>query len=211
MQLSALAMRQRLQPMRLRNMARRPGQDRRFSLSPRDRRIVGWLAAAAVFIVIAVVVGILGGNADGTPVAPGASATAPASSAAPIRFGTALDATSGTVSAEAETNRFAPGDTFAYSVDAEGTVPAAVYVGVERTSGGAQEVVQSAAEEGLQDLPDGATTIAFTVPAALLVDVFGPGEYRMTIFIDPTAAPIAEGTFVLVDGASDSGAPSASP
>jgi hypothetical protein len=198
-------MRQRLQPMRLRSMARRPGEDRRFSLSPRDRRIAGWLAAAAVFIVIAVVVGILGGNADGTPVAPGTSATASASTAAPIRFGTAMDAASGMVSAEAETNRFAAGDTFAYSVEAEGTVPATVYVGVERTSGGAQEVVQSAAEAD-QDLPDGATAIAFAVPAANLLSDFGPGEYRMTIFTDPTAAPIAEGTFVLVEVA-----PSASP
>jgi hypothetical protein len=204
-------MRQRLQPMRLRSMARRPGEDRRFSLSPRDRRIAGWLAAAAVFIVIAVVVGILGGNADGTPVAPGTSATASASTAAPIRFGTAMDAASGMVSAEAETNRFAAGDTFAYSVEAEGTVPATVYVGVVRTGGGAQEVVQSAAE-AVQALPDGATVIAFAVPAANLLRDFGPGEYRMTIFTDPTAAPVAEGTFVLVEVApSSSVAPSASP
>jgi hypothetical protein len=192
-------------------MARRPGEDRRFSLSPRDRRIAGWLAAAAVFIVIAVVVGILGGNADGTPVAPGTSATASASTAAPIRFGTAVDAASGMVSAEAETNRFAAGDTFAYSVEAEGTVPATVYVGVVRTAGGAQEVVQSAAEAD-QGLPDGAIAIAFAVPAANLLRDFGPGEYRMTIFTDPTAAPIAEGTFVLVEVApSGSGTPSASP
>jgi hypothetical protein len=205
-------MRQRLQPMRLRSMARRPGEDRRFALSPRDRRIAGWLAAAAVFVVIAMAVGILGGNADGTPVAPGSSATASASAAATIRFGTALDAASAMVSAEAETNRFAAGDTFAYSVDAEAAVPAAVYVGVERTGGGAQEVVQSAAEAGFQDLPDGATAIAFTVPAVNLLREFGPGEYRMTIFTDPTAAPIAEGTFVLVEvPASGSGAPSASP
>jgi hypothetical protein len=205
-------MRQRLQPMRLRSMARRLGEDRRFALSPRDRRIAGWLAAAAVFIVIAVVVGILGGNADGTPVAPGTSATASASAAATVRFGTALDAASGMVSAEAETNRFAAGDTFAYSVEAEGTVPATVYVGVERTAGGAQEVVQSATEDGLQDVPDGAIAIAFTVPATNLLDAFGPGEYRMTIFTDPTAAPIAEGTFVLVEVApSGSVAPSASP
>ena len=204
-------MRQRLQPMRLRSMARRPGEDRRFSLSPRDRRIAGWLAAVAVFIVIAVVVGILGGNADGTPVAPGTSATASASTAAPIRFGTAMDAASGMVSAEAETNRFAAGDTFAYSVEAEGPVPATVYVGVVRTAGGAQEEVQSAAEAD-QGLPDGATAIAFAVPAANLLTDFGPGEYRMTIFTDPTAAPIAEGTFVLVEVApSSSVAPSASP
>jgi hypothetical protein len=122
-----------------------------------------------------------------------------------------MDAASGMVSAEAETNRFAAGDTFAYSVEAEGTVPATVYVGVERTSGGAQEVVQSAAEAD-QDLPDGATAIAFAVPAANLLRDFGPGEYRMTIFTDPTAAPIAEGTFVLVEVApSSSVAPSASP
>jgi hypothetical protein len=204
-------MRQRLQPMRLRSMARRPGEDRRFTLSPRDRRIAGWLAAAAVFVVVAAVVGILGGNADGTPVAPDTSATASASAGATIRFGTALDAVSGMVSAEAETNRFAAGDVFAYSVGAEGALPAAVYVGVERTGGGDPEVVQSAAEDGLQGLPDGATAIAFTVPASTLLAVFGPGEYRMTIYTDPTAAPIAEGTFVLVEVApSGSGAPSAS-
>jgi hypothetical protein len=198
--------------MPLRSMARRPGEDRRFTLSPRDRRIAGWLAAAAVVVIIAVVVGVLGGNADGSPVAPGTSATASAAASGSIRFGTALDATSGLVSSGAETNRFAAGDTFAYSVDPGAVVPATVYVGVERTSGGAQEVVQSAAEDGLQDLPEGASAIAFTVPAARLLEVFGPGEYRMTIYTDPTAAPIAEGTFVLVDVLpSGSTSPSAAP
>ena len=48
-------------------MARRPDGDDRFSLSPRARRIAGWLAALLLVLGIAAVVRFLGGNGDGTP------------------------------------------------------------------------------------------------------------------------------------------------
>ena len=180
-------------------MARRPdGGARRFTLSGRQRLIAGWLAAIAVFLLIAIVVRVLGGDGDGSPVVPSASASQAGSSAATITFGTVLDDTSGQVPEGARVNRFADGDTFAYSVPADGPVPATVYVGVERVGGGAAEIVQDAATAGEQLVPAGRPAIAFTVPAARLLGEFGPGEYLMRIHLDPTEDPVAEGSFVLV-------------
>ena len=179
-------------------MARRPGGESRFTLSRRQRLIAGWLAAIAVFLVIAIVVQFLGGDGDGSPVVPSPSASAGETAPTAISFGTSLDATSGEVPEGARGNRFADGDTFAYSVPAEGTVPSTVYVEVERVGGGAAGVVQDAATEGEQRVPAGRPAIAFTVSAARLLDVFGPGEYVMRIHLDPAADPIAEGAFVLV-------------
>ena len=207
-------MRQRLRPLRARAMARRPGADGSFSLGPRERRLVGWIVAIVLVIGIAVVVGLLGGNGDGTPIGPGQSASPSAGTVAPIAFGTALDEATGEVANDAQTDRFTSGDTFAYSMAAsEGrAVPSTVYVEVERTGGGTAEVVQSAARDGRQDVPAGRPTVAFTVPAADLLAVFGPGEYRMRIFADPEGDPLAEGSFTLVgDVAPASVSPSASP
>ena len=178
-------------------MARRPGEEGGFRVSLRDRRVIGWIAAGAVVIGIAVVVGLLGGNGDGAPVAPAASASPSGAVGEEITFGTALDGTTGQVAADARTSRFAAGDTFAYSIPPRKPVPGTVYVEVERTGGGPQEVVQPAAEEGVQTVPEGSSTVAFTVPASRLLEVFGPGEYRMRIYVDPTGAPLGEGTFEL--------------
>jgi hypothetical protein len=179
-------------------MARRPGEEGGFRLSLRDRRVVGWIVAAAVVIGVAVVVGLLGGNGDGTPVAPAASASPSGAVGEEITFGTALDSTTGEVAADARTTRFAAGDTFAYSIPPRGPLPGTVYVEVERIGGGPVEVVQPAAEDGMQTVPEGSPAVAFTVPAGRLLEVFGPGEYRMRIYADPTGAPLAGGTFVLV-------------
>ena len=205
-------MRERLRPFRRRTMARRPGEEGGFRLSPRDRRLLGWIAAAAVLVGIAIAVGVLGGNGDGAPVGATAS-TSPSAAAAggQIAFGTALDAATGEVAPDTRVARFAGGDTFAYSISPQGPLPGTVYVEVERIGGGPVEVVQSAAEEGMQPVPEGSPAVAFTVAASRLLEVFGPGEYRMRIFADPTAAPLAEGTFELVaDAPSGSAAPSAS-
>lgn len=206
-------MRQRLRPLRARAMARRPGEDGSFSLGPRERRLVGWIVAIVLVIGIAVVVGLLGGNGDGAPVAPDQSASPSAGAFPPIAFGTALDDTTGEVATDAQTDRFTSADTFAYSIRAsEGrAVPSTVYVEVERTGGGTAEVVQSATRDGRQDVPAGRPTVAFTVPAADLLAVFGPGEYRMRIFADPSGDPLAEGSFTLVDDVAPSASPSASP
>jgi hypothetical protein len=198
-------MRQRFRPLRERPMARRPGGEGRFALSSRQKLIAGWLAAIALVLVIALVVRFLGGDGDGTPVVPSPSASDGAAGPATIVFGTSLDATTGEIPEAARVNRFATGDTFAYAVPAGSEVPGTVYVGVERIAGGAVGGVQDAATEGAQTVPDGRPTIAFTVPAANLLEVFGPGEYVMRIHADPAAEPIAEGTFVLV------GEPVASP
>ena len=186
-------------------MARRPGGEGRFTLSRRQKLIAGWLAAIALILVIAIVVRFLGGDGDGSPVVPSPSASPTGAAPAAIAFGTSLDPTSGEVPEGARVNRFAAGDTFAYSVPAGGDVPSNVYVGVERVGGGVAGVVQDAASEGIQPVPAGRPAIGFTVPAANLLEVFGPGEYVMRIHLDPAADPIAEGSFVLV------GEPTASP
>jgi hypothetical protein len=205
-------MRQRFRPLRARVMARRPGEDGRFTLSPPERRILGWVAAVVIVIGIAIVVGVLGGNADGSPVDPDGSVAPSAASPLAIAFGTELDATTWQVAAGASTDRFIESDLFAYAVPPTATVPATVYVEVVRTSGGIEEVVQAASPDGDQPVPVGRPAIAFSVPATDLFTAFGPGEYRMRIYVDTAAEPLAEGTFTLVgDVAPPSVAPSSSP
>ena len=186
-------------------MARRPGGEGRFTLTRREKLIAGWLAAIAVIVVIAIALQVLGGDGTGSPVVPSSSASTATDDFAVITFGTALDEATGEVPASATVDRFADGDTFAYSVPPPGALPAVVYVEVERVGGGAVGIVQDAATEGDQDVPPGRATIAFTVPAARLLEVFGPGEYVMRMHLDPADEPIAEGRFVLV------GAPTESP
>lgn len=179
-------------------MARPPGGEGRFTLSRRQKLIAGWLAAVALFLAIALVVRFLGGDGDGSPVVPPPSAGDGETSLAAIVFGTSLDATTGEVPETARSTRFADGDTFAYSVPVAGAAPATVYVGVERLGGGPAGVVQDAATDGMQTVAPGRPAIAFTVPAANLLEVFGPGEYLMRVHLDPSDDPIAQGTFVLV-------------
>ena len=187
-------MRQRLRPFRDRAMARRPGDDDALPLSPRARRIGGWIAAALLIGGIALAFRILGGNGDGTVVDSSPSGST-GSSAQGITFGTALDPATGEVAADARTERFAEGDTFVYSVTPSGSVPPSVYVEVERTGGGTAEVVQEPVDG--QVLPNPAV-IAFTVPASVLLDAFGPGTYLMLIYADPAGDPLAEGSFELI-------------
>lgn len=181
--------------MRSRRMARRAGDEPRLELSPRAARVGGWLIALLLVVGVAVAVRILGGNADGSPVGPGTSASAPAGATAEITFGTELDPASGEVAEAARTERFAPGDTFAYSVSpGEGPVPDAVYVEVHRTSG---ETVQEPTHAPLSD----PAVIAFVLPADRLFAAFGPGEYRMLIRVALGEEPIAVGEFELAGDA----------
>lgn len=177
--------------MRSRRMARRAGDDPRLELSPRAARLGGWLIALLLVVGVAVAVRILGGNADGSPVGPGASASAPVGDAAEITFGTELDPATGEVAEAARTEQFAPGDTFAYSVSpGEGPVPDAVYVEVRRTDG---QPVQEPTQAPLSD----PAVIAFVLPADRLFAAFGPGEYRMLIRHALDEEPIARGEFEL--------------
>jgi hypothetical protein len=199
-------MRQRLRNFRERErpMARRPIDDARVSLSPRSRRLAGWLAAILLVVGIAVVLRVLGGNGDGAPIGAAPSGSASGTAAAEIAFGTALDPVSGQVADAARTDRFVAGDIFSYSVPPDGAVPAAVYVEVRRISGATEEIVQEPIDADA--LPD-PNVIAFRVPTEDLLAVFGPGTYLMLIYAEPTGEPIAEGTFELVS-ADPSAAPS---
>jgi hypothetical protein len=188
----ARQMGRRLRARADRPMARRPGE-RALHLSPGARRIAGWVAAIALVGGIALGVRIVGGSGDGSPNAGGSPS---ASSGAPgaITFGTALDQATGLVATPARTTRFAEGDSFAYSVS-DVAPPAQVYVEVERTGGGPVEIVQPPSVQTVQ--PD-SPAIAFSVPAAVLLDAFGPGEYRMRIYPgEGRGRAIAEGTFSL--------------
>jgi hypothetical protein len=187
-------MRQRFNPLRARSMARRPGEDGRLALSPRARLIGGWLAALLLVLGIAGAVRLLGGNGDGAGILPSPS-PAGGGQLHPIAFGTALDATR-LIPADAARSRFGREDTFAYAVpDAE---PASViYVEVRRVAGGPAEVVQEPVGE--QEIPGAPANIGFSVPAANLLDDFGPGTFQMLIYLDPELPAIAEGTFELVE------------
>jgi hypothetical protein len=178
-------------------MASRPSERRRLVLSPRARVIAGWLAAAAIIVIITIIVGILGGNADGVTPDARATQTPDAAPRLEIVFGTALDPANGEVAVDALTARFAEGDTFAYSVRPTTPPPQTVYVEVRRTDDADGEVVQAAADAA-QGLAPGVAIIAFAVPASNLFAVFGPGEYLMSIHLDPAVEPIAEGAFELV-------------
>lgn len=173
-------------------MARRPGE-RDITLSPRARRIAGWVAAVGLVIGIAIGVRLVGGTGDGSPNA-AATPSPDAADVPQITFGTALDPTTGLVATPARTSRFGADDAFAYSTTDVAPQPT-LFVEVERITADDAEVVQARAA---QTLPAGAVATAFEVPAAVLLDAFGPGEYRMRIYraaADPR--PAAEGTFVL--------------
>jgi hypothetical protein len=200
-------MRRRFRSIRARSMASRPdGDGPLLDLSPRAMRIAGWVVAFGLIAGIAVVVGLLGGDADSGPLGASPSASG-GTSATTIVFGTSIDEATGAVAESARTDRFTAGETFAYSVELTGTTPDPVFVEVRRTGGGAAEIVQ-AAVDGRQPL-EYAPALAFDVPADDLFEVFGPGEYLMLIYADPEAEPLAEGTFHLV-GPAESPPPNAS-
>lgn len=196
-------MRQRLRPLRARAMARRPDGEQRFSLSSRARWIVGWVVAAAIIAGIALFVGILGGNADGTAVVRTPTATADAGASQAIRFGTALDPATQEVAAEAATDRFVETDSFAYSFRPAEPPPTTVWVEVRRNADGAGEAVQEPAPHGLAE---DARVIAFEVPAANLFADFGSGPFQMRIYLEDGGPAVATGAFELV-----AAAPSPSP
>lgn len=175
-------------------MARPPGAEGRFNLSPRSRWIAGWVVAILLIGGIALAFNLAGGNADGTAVGPTPSPSAAAQQGG-ITFGTTLGPTRA-VAPGSTTTRFAAGDTFAYSVAAEGSPPPVVYVEVVTADGGPVQPV----EDGRQPVPPG-EAIGFSVPADDLLDVFGPGSYVMRIYAAPGTDPLAEGSFELVEAA----------
>jgi hypothetical protein len=177
-------------------MARQPGSGGRLRLSPRARQLAGWLAALVIVLGIAGAVRLLGESSDRGAVVPSPSSSS-GNALLPIAFGIELT-DERVVPVGARTTTFERGMTFAYAV--EGGEPAeVVYVEVERTAGGPLEVVQEPIDP--QEIPGAPALIGFTVPAANLLDAWGPGSYVMRIHLDPAGDPIAEGAFVLVEAA----------
>lgn len=194
-------MRRRLGLLRPRSMARRVGGNPpRIDLSPRARVVAGWLAALVLVIGVAFVVGRLGDQAGGSTTTAEATGSG-AGSPLPITFGRVLGA-GGQVDPASHTERFTAGDTFAYSIDAEPPPNRQVYVEVMRLAGGSGEPVQTPAP---QPVPEERTAVGFQVPAQVLLDAFGPGEYLMRIYARLAGTAIAEGRFTLVEDVAPSG------
>ena len=176
-------------------MARRPDADGGGIRSPQTRWIWGGIAVALLIGGAALASQLLGGNDDGTLLDPSPSGSA-ASGTTVITFGTALDPATNEVAADARSDRFSESDTFVYSVPVAGTVPEAVYVEVRL----AEDVSAAPVQDPVD--PQAVTTtnaISFSVPAAALLADFGAGQFRMLIYADPAAEPIAEGTFTLIE------------
>jgi hypothetical protein len=167
---------------------------------PRLRTALSWLAAAALIVVVAFVVALPGTDEGGTRATPSAAG---APTPLPIQFGTTLDAQTG--DAIGLTERFAPGDTFAYSVRPTGGLDTeTVHVEVLREAADGLSPVQTPAPHAV--LPESGV-IAFEVPADGLISAFGEGSFLMRIYLDPAEAPLAEGRFRLVAAPVESPAP----
>jgi hypothetical protein len=154
------------------------------------RSILGWLAAGAILVALAFVVGgpaaeqgVLGETATPSPAPP-----------LPIRFGHNLDPDSNR--AVQRTRRFRSGDSFAYSV----TLPARpgtedIFVEVARIDGDVRTVVQ---ERSLQHILPEPRTFAFRVRTDDLLEAWGAGNFEMQIFLQGRREPLAAGSFTLI-------------
>jgi hypothetical protein len=187
-------MRQRLLRRRERSMARRAAGGGRIDLSPRARMIGGWLVALLLVLGVAGAVRFFGESSEGALGGPDGSA-APGATPGAIVFGTLLTPER-QVPLDARATSFSRGDTFAYAVE-EAAPARRVYVEVGRTGGGAVETVQEPVEA--QRIPDAPGPIAFSVPAAALLDAWGPGTYLMRIRLAAGGPVIAEGQFTLAE------------
>jgi len=163
---------------------------------------VGWLAAAALLVALAFIVG--GPAAEQGLLGSRSSLTPSPSAALPIRFGLALDPDSNRVVRPVRAHR--AGQTFAYSVTlTQPPMVSSIFVEVERISG-TPRVVQ---ERSIQHITAGRRTFAFTVPTDDLLAAWGGGRFEMRIYLGQQSAPVAIGRFRLV--AAEPGGPSAAP
>jgi len=112
-----------------------------------------------------------------------------------IVFGTGLNPDTNV--AVNPTQRFRPGDPFAYSVTLP-SPPAVERVLVEITRFGTDgaEVVQAAAAQGILPQP---RTFAFQVRTDDLLAAWGAGDFEMRIFLAAGEEPVAVGRFTLLD------------
>lgn len=163
--------------------------------SPQKRWAWGLLAVALLIGGAVLAFQLLGGDDDGSPLDPSPPGSAGAGTAA-ITFGTARDPATNEVAADARTDQFSESDAFVYSVPVAGTVPEAVYVEV-RLAG---DLSAAPVQDPVRPQPVTTTNaISFSVTAAALLADFGAGQFRMLIYADPAAEPIAEGTFTLIE------------
>ncbi|HYN63645.1 MAG TPA: hypothetical protein VES36_03495 [Candidatus Limnocylindrales bacterium] len=151
---------------------------------------MGWLAAGALLVALAFVVGgpaAEQGVLGGTP-SPGQP------SPLPIRFGQGLDPD--TNRAIHRTRRFRSGDRFAYSVTmASAPSTADILVEISRLQDGRAKVVQP---KSVQHILPKVRTFAFAVRADDLLAAWGAGSYEMRIFIGDGDTPLAVGRFMLI-------------
>lgn len=160
------------------------------SAAPQTRTILSWAAAVLLLVALAFIVGRPGTETGVLSGTPSPSSTPPL----PIVFGTGLDAATNV--AIGPTDRFLPGDPFAYSVSLP-TAPGTdtILVEVTRVVAGVPTVVQ---EPSVQKIVPEAPTFAFQVLTDDLLAAWGPGDYEMRIFFAAGEPPFAVGTFTLV-------------
>lgn len=179
-------------------MARRRSHARRLqavvrsrAAAPGTRTALSWGAAALLVVALAFIVGRPGAEGGVLSGSPSPSPTP----LLPIIFGSGLDADTNV--AVEPTQRFRPGEPFAYSVTlaaAPGTET--ILVEVVRLEAGARTVVQ---EPSVQEILPEAPTFAFQVSTDDLLAAWGPGDYEMRIFFDVEEPAFAVGNFTLIE------------
>lgn len=172
--------------------ARRPQTARRSARrSLVSAGLLGWVAAGAVLLGFAFVIG---GPAAEQGVLSGTPSPSQAPAPLPIRFGTGLDPD--TNRAVNRTRRFRSSDQFAYSV----TLPRRantedIFVEIARLEDAGRVVVQ---EPALQHILPELRTFAFQVRTDDLLAAWGAGSYEMRIFLEEGDEPLAIGEFTLI-------------
>jgi len=171
---------------------------RRVGLPGRPSR-PGWLGRGSTIVVgtglLLVVIG-LASIVAGLPAEP---TETPPAGPLPITFGHTLDPDTYLVTDP--TNRFEPGDPFAYSVSPP-THPAVpnVYVSVVTFEAGS-EVVLLPPESNPQRLLPEPVSFGYATTTADLIELFGYGRFTMRIYLDPAGTVYAQGRFEVVEPA----------
>ncbi len=121
----------------------------------------------------------------------------PAAGPLPITFGRALDPDTYLVTDA--TNRFEPGDPFAYSVNppVHPGVPN-VYVAISTFQAGSEVVLQPPSAVRLLPEP---VSFGYETTTSDLIQLFGYGRFTMKMYLDPAGEVYAQGRFEVVEPA----------
>ncbi len=158
---------------------------------PRTRSLAGPIVGALAVVALLWAAGLAGRDAELPTPTPVPTASGPLT----IAFSTALDQVSG--EAGSPVDRFRAGDGFAYSVRLPSpSAHEVVMVEIERIGGGATEIVQPWATQGI--VPT-SPIIAFSIRASSLLETWGPGDYVMRMSWSGGGPLIASGEFTLVE------------